>query len=176
MSWREKSRRDWVPPVFFLPGNWSNVLWDTINIKCQNPHCSSVTPWTYSQTGLRCMLSLVNITLVCRKPALSKPSAVQWPHSRPECQISVRETGCYWVLEKQSSSRKIWHLMLRIVFNREAIRTGQRSQSRKCWNSPGAVTVLKAKDRPRGCWPSSYPTHMWPAYSEWHYCIMPRFS
>lgn len=66
---------------------------------------------------------------------------------RHELQISVwveRETNCFfWVLRKQSSSRKMWHLMLGIVFNYIAISTlGQRLQSRKCWNSLEAVTVL----------------------------------
>lgn len=118
------------------------------------------------------MLSLVNIALVCQKPTLSKSSAVL--RSLQARVWEKRETtSCFWVLGKQSSSRKVWHLMLGIVFNSTL---GQRSQSRKCWNSLEAVTVLTAKDRPHGCWPSSHPTDMWSAYPEWHYTIKPRFS
>lgn len=72
-----------------------------------------------------------------------------WRHCPPLVQTSasdicVRREGdelfFFWVTRKQSSSRKMWHLMLGIVFSYMAISTlGQRLQSRKCWNSLEAL-------------------------------------
>lgn len=82
-----------------------------------------------------------------------------------------------WVLGKTKHLEKN---ALGIVCYQRAISTlGQRSKRRKCWNSPGLVTALIAKDGPHGCRPiipSSHPTDMLSARWDWHRGVVPRFS